>query len=145
MTAEAPPDLLLDGTRPWEGAALPLQPGQCVRGALGKRPSVVVPPAGLIVAVDRVRFENIDFVWKHTTASAAMIELRAGHGEFHGCTFQASAAASAAPAAIAWTHPAGAAAAGGASQRPVAIERLCVPWRGGGDRLPHAGAPWAWN
>ncbi len=82
-----------------------------MRGALGKRPSVVVPRGGLIVAVDRVRFENIDFVWTPATAAAAMIELRAGHGEFRGCTFQAVPAASAPPAAIAWVHPAAAAAA----------------------------------
>jgi hypothetical protein len=106
---EGPPDLLLDAKRPWEGTAMPLQPGQCVRGALGKRPSVAVPRGGLMVAVDRVRFENIDFVWTHATAAAAMIELRAGHGEFRGCTFQAAPAASPPPAAIAWLHPAAAA------------------------------------
>ena len=42
------------------------------RGA-GKRPSVVVPSGGLIVAVDRVRFENVDFVWKHPAAAGAII------------------------------------------------------------------------
>ena len=115
-----PPDLLLDAHKPWQGDAIRLQPGQCVRGTLG-RPSVMVPPGGLVVAVDRVRFENIDFVWKHPpAAAAAILQLRAAHGDFQGCTFQATATtattatttATAMPCAIAWTHPADAAAAG---------------------------------
>ena len=116
-----PPDLLLDANKPWEGDAMPLQPGQCVRGSLGRRPSVMVPPRGLVVAVDRVRFENIDFIWKHPpAAAAAIVQLRTAHGDFQGCTFQATATttamapttATAMPCAIAWTHPADAAAAG---------------------------------
>ena len=51
----------------------------------------MAPAGGLIVAVDRVCFENVDFVWKHPAAAAAMIGAsRAGHGEFRGCTFQAA-------------------------------------------------------
>jgi serine/threonine-protein kinase len=109
MASRGPPDLVLDGTTVLETVAL--QPGQCVRAPPGHRPTVAVPPGGLIVAMDRVRFENIDFVWRQPAiAAAAMVRLRAGHGEFQGCTFQAAGAA-ARPSAIAWTHPADAAAA----------------------------------
>jgi serine/threonine-protein kinase len=105
---DRPADLLLDGKTACERWML--QPGQRVRGAAGKRPTVAVPPAGLVVAADGVSFANIDFVWRHSAAQpGAIIQLRAAHGAFRGCTFQAAGAAR--PAAIAWTHPSGAAAA----------------------------------
>ena len=88
---------------------MPLRPGQCVRGARRKRPTLLVPPAGLVVAADGVRFENVDFVWRHAAAGGALVQLRAAGGEFHGCTFDATAAASL-PSAIAWTQPAAATA-----------------------------------
>jgi hypothetical protein len=105
--ADGPADLLLAAEKPLKLDSLPLRTGQCVRGALGKRPLVLVPVGGLLVSAEKVRFENIDFLWKHAgTGVAAIIQLRTGHAQFHGCTFQAATGTPAPPAAIAWTHPA---------------------------------------
>jgi len=109
----APTDLVLAAGGPLSIESLPLQAGQSVCGMPGERPLVMVPPAGLPVEAEDVRFENIDFLWNHrtgaegTTASgAAIIDLRAGRAEFRGCSFRSAHADVMPPAAIRWTHPA---------------------------------------
>jgi hypothetical protein len=100
------------------GESLELLAGQCVRGEPGRRPLLTVPRGGLVVRVENVRFENIDFVWDHasadssSTAGAALVHLQASRAEFHGCTFQSSVPPSATPApsvpfppAVRWTYP----------------------------------------
>ena len=112
--SETPPtDLVLGSGGPLSIESLPLRAGQCVRGMPGERPLVVVPPGGLPVEAEDVRFENIDFLWNHragaegTTASdAAIVDLRVGKAEFRGCSFRAARGDATPPAAIRWTHPA---------------------------------------
>ena len=59
-----------------------------------------MPANGLVVAVENVRFENVDFVWRHKPEEItsperhAFIELHGGQTEFVGCTFQAQAVGS---------------------------------------------------
>jgi hypothetical protein len=65
-----------------------------------------VPLSGLVVTADNVRFENIDFLWRGRatviTASdeQAIIDQRATHAEFVGCTFHALHSDSEGPIAI---------------------------------------------
>ncbi len=89
-----PEDLVLPDDRPWRGAQLDLKPGQRVRGAVGRRPLVSVPEAGLSIAVENVRFEGIDFRWEQPASrrgsplrSPAMVVLQAATIEFRGCSF----------------------------------------------------------
>jgi len=112
--SETPPtDLVLASGGPLGIESLPLQTGQTVRGAPGQRPLVLVPPGGLPVEAEDVRFENIDFLWNHRTGTAgttdrqtAIIDLRSGRAEFRGCSFRAAHGDAIPPAAIRWTHPA---------------------------------------
>jgi hypothetical protein len=110
--------LVLGSGGPVAGESLELLAGQCVRGEPGRRPLLTVPRGGLVVRVENVRFENIDFVWDHasadssSTAGAALVHLQASRAEFHGCTFQSSVPPSATPApsvpfppAVRWTYP----------------------------------------
>ena len=79
------------------GATLRLQSGTTVRGVGKKRPQIVTPPNGLVIAVDQVRFENVDFIWRQRAEEItsperhALVDVRAPHAEFSGCTFQALA------------------------------------------------------
>jgi eukaryotic-like serine/threonine-protein kinase len=79
------------------GNSLRLQPGTIVRGKESLRPRIVVPPNGLTVTADQVRFENVDFIWRPRPEEItspdrhALIELKTGAIEFAGCTFQAQA------------------------------------------------------
>jgi hypothetical protein len=87
------------------------QPGQRVSGHPARRSMVLVPPEGLVIEVEGVRFENLDFVWQETADAAAaarpaLIELRASGAEFRGCSFQTVRPGSYAPAAIRWVYPA---------------------------------------
>ncbi len=109
-----PPPLVLSAERPidWNSTAPTLHSGQTVRGRPGERPLVVVPPAGLVVAVDDVRFENVDFLWRPNSDApidperAALVELRASRACFAGCTFQAvGRGPNTRPVAIVWTGP----------------------------------------
>ena len=76
-------------------ATLRLQSGTTVRGVGKKRPQIVTPPNGLVIAVDQVRFENVDFIWRQRAEEItsperhALVDVRAPHAEFVGCTFQA--------------------------------------------------------
>jgi hypothetical protein len=79
---------------------LHLQTGEIVQGKNGGRARIVMPPGGLTLTADRVRFENIDFVW-HPKAEEitspdqhALVALQASHAEFEKCTFQAEAVGS---------------------------------------------------
>ncbi|OHB73276.1 MAG: hypothetical protein A2V70_20255 [Planctomycetes bacterium RBG_13_63_9] len=101
-----PRDLVLESDRPVEIDSLELHPGQCVRGAPGRRPLVVVPSTGLAIDVEDVRFENIDFVYDHPGGQqASVLRLHCGRAEFRGCSFRATGSASTLPAAIRWLHP----------------------------------------
>lgn len=98
-----------------------LRPGQIVCGRSGQRPVVIVPPQGLVVEPERVRFENVDFVGQAPTDAAAnsdgwstgatspdraaLVELRASAVAFQGCSFQANRGDSFPPVAIRWVHP----------------------------------------
>jgi hypothetical protein len=109
-----PRDLVLDGDKPQVVASLPLRPGQCVRGPSGRRTTVLVPAAGLIVDQEDVRFENIDFVWRQADAGTAsameptIVQLLASRAEFCGCSFRCEGASAAAVPvrAVHWVHPA---------------------------------------
>ena len=56
-------DLILPGGRPLRLASLALQAGQCVRGEDGQRPLLLVPEGGLVVQAEKIRFQNVDFLW----------------------------------------------------------------------------------
>jgi eukaryotic-like serine/threonine-protein kinase len=77
------------------GSTLRLTAGTIVRGKEGERPRVAMPANGLVITVENVRFENIDFVWRHKPEEItsperhAFVELHGGQTEFAGCTFQA--------------------------------------------------------
>ncbi len=75
---------------------------------------VLVPPGGLLVAAEDIRFENIDFAWVQPPDTVAdpermaMIDLRAARAVFSGCSFQAVALDQVgSPAAIRWSGPPG--------------------------------------
>src|SRR5262249_15037063 len=80
------------------GASLRLQPGVTVRGQNSQRVRILAPPTGVLVAMEDVRFENIDFIWRHRSERiiaperSAIIEQRSRSAEFVGCTFQAAEA-----------------------------------------------------
>jgi hypothetical protein len=80
------------------GATLHFSSGTTVRGIRKQRPQIVTPPNGLIVAADNIRFENVDFIWRERAEEInsperhALVDVRAGHAEFIGCTFQAVSA-----------------------------------------------------
>jgi hypothetical protein len=80
------------------GASLRLQPDAIVRGKNSQRVRVLVPPGGMIVTAENVRFENIDFIWRHRAERitaperTCMVEQRSRRVEFIGCTFQAAEA-----------------------------------------------------
>jgi hypothetical protein len=90
----------LSGATEIAGGTLRLPAGAIVRGKDGKRPRIAVPPSGLTISVDNVRFENVDFVWRQRPEEItspdrhALVELRSGQAEFAGCTFQAQAVGS---------------------------------------------------
>lgn len=103
--------LELDAGKLQQLAELPLSDGMTVRAPEGKRATITVPPGGLAVDVEDIRFENADFVSDAAPAgrrgqSAAMIGLRAFKARFTGCSFQSAGASKLAadrlPAAIGW-------------------------------------------
>ena len=107
-----PSDLVLGG-EPKSVATMVFEAGQSVRGPLGKRVTLAVPPDGLVVDKEDVRFENIDFVWREASAAhdakgqtPGIVRLLASRGEFRGCSFQCEDDARGAISAIRWVHPA---------------------------------------
>jgi hypothetical protein len=105
-------DLVLGSGGPLAVDVLAIKPGQRVHGGPGKRPMLMVPRAGLVVAAPDVRFENVDFTWDHpddpADGSAAIVRLQASGVEFRGCTFRSTRPAT---DAIRWIHPVDRAAA----------------------------------
>ena len=107
-----PEDLVLGSGGPLRIESLGLRPGQRVRGKPGTRPLVMVPRTGLVVGAVGVRFENVDFLWDHppgtgstTAGQPAMVDVRCGRAEFHGCSFRSTRRSSTPPVAVRWTHP----------------------------------------
>jgi hypothetical protein len=101
-------DLILPSGRPLSIASLELRAGQCVRGEGSQRPLLLVPANGLAVQAEKVRFQNVDFVWSdrgEAPAGSAVVRIGAARAEFQGCSFQASRSAAARPAAIRWMQP----------------------------------------
>lgn len=92
-----PEDLVLPSGKTVLRRGLALKAGQCVRGKQGQRPTISVPPGGLLVTREDIRFEGIDFVWEHEPEKsaagrqAAMLVVEAQSIEFRGCSFSAPA------------------------------------------------------
>ena len=70
------------------------------------------PAVGLIVVVEDLQFENVDFVWQPASDApidperATLIDLRAARASFSECTFQAALQPTGATvAAICWNGP----------------------------------------
>jgi serine/threonine protein kinase len=84
-----------------------LRPGQTVRSLPGRRARLEVTGAGLVVAVEDVVFEQIDFVYdaasNASANAAALIDVRARSIEFRNCTFQAVGPSSSAVSAVVWS------------------------------------------
>ena len=100
-------DLILPGGRPLRLALLVLQTGQCVRGEDGQRPLLLVAEGGLVVQAEKVRFQNVDFLWSGQSPHVppAIVRIEAARAEFQGCSFQASRSATVEPAALRWAQP----------------------------------------
>jgi len=133
--SETPSPLVLPAGKPQVAPRWQLQAGQTVRSQPGSRAMVLVPPGGLIVTAEDVRFENIDFAWAQLPRTIAdpenlaIIDLRAARATFQGCTFQAvSLEQLGGPAAIRWSGPRAAASDGRGELGPSGRVRLsgCV-------------------
>ncbi|MCC7087389.1 MAG: protein kinase [Pirellulales bacterium] len=80
------------------GSSLRLQVGAIVRGQSGQRVRILAPPSGVAVNAENIRFENVDFIWRHRSERitaperTAIVEQRSRTVEFIHCTFQAAAA-----------------------------------------------------
>jgi hypothetical protein len=100
------PIIEIESNAPLAAGSLRIQQGAVVRGKEESRLTVLVPLSGLAVTADNVRFENIDFLWRgRATVIAAsdeqaIIDQRATHTEFVGCTFHAIPSDSEGPIAI---------------------------------------------
>jgi serine/threonine-protein kinase len=123
VAPSAADDMILSSDEKLRLVELDLKPGRRVRGQGGKRPVVCVPPQGLAVACNDIRFDGIDFVWEAEQAvarkanrTAAMIKVEAQAIEFHGCSF--STTADSPPVAIAWT--------GAADNAPLAASEIVL-------------------
>ncbi len=109
-------DLILPSGRPLRLASLTLRAGQCVRGEGGQRPLLLVPEGGLLVQAEKIRFQDVDFLWpgqgkvrstedQSPLVQPAILRIEAARAEFQGCSFQASRSAAVEPAALRWTQP----------------------------------------
>jgi len=105
-------ELVLASGGPLSIDPIELKAGWRVRGRPGSRPLLAVPYGGLLVGVENVHFENIDFLWNHAKgdkpagSQPAVVHLSASRAEFSGCSFQSAGSTQLPPAAIRWTHPA---------------------------------------
>jgi serine/threonine-protein kinase len=106
------PLVLPSGRTEWSDIKSSLRSGQIVRGKAGERPLIAVPTSGIVLAVDDVQFDGIDFIWRPAPDAAidperlAVIELRAAKATFRDCTWSAAAdRRSGRPIAIRWTGP----------------------------------------
>ncbi len=110
------PDAAVDELVLSAGRARRLEPGElrrglCVRGEPGCRPLVLVPPGGLAVEPEGVRFENVDFLWNPPAGPVspppteeAIVHVLAARAEFQGCTFRGTDAGTRLPVAVRWTY-----------------------------------------
>jgi serine/threonine protein kinase len=104
-------DLILPSGRPLRLVSLTLRAGQCVRGEGCQRPLLLVPEGGLVVQAEKIRFQNVDFLWSGAAqdqsppSQPAILRIEAARAEFQGCSFQASRSAAVEPAALRWTQP----------------------------------------
>jgi serine/threonine protein kinase len=125
-------DLILPGGQPLRLASLTLRAGQCVRGEGRQRPLLLVPAGGLLVQSEKIRFQNVDFLWsgqeqfrkadfspprqtgrtevyptegRSSSAQPAIVRIEAARAEFQGCSFQASRSVVVKPAALQWAQP----------------------------------------
>lgn len=95
-SAAASPVIELQSGKETLASTLRLVPGAVVRGMGSARPVIAVPPAGLLLAVEDLRFENVDFVWRQrpevvtTPDRHAIVDMRCSRASFVGCTFQAA-------------------------------------------------------
>ncbi len=105
--------LWLPGDCAIPASALRLEPGQVVRPRSG-RARVAVLPRGLEVPVDRITFENIDFVADETAATSAatsntveptLVRLAGLEYSFIGCSFQSPVGRPQLCTAIQWRRP----------------------------------------
>jgi len=104
-TAASPSDLVLGREGAVQIDSLRPEPGQRVCGPPGGRAVVLVPPDGLSIDQEAIRFERIDFIGDAAAGQeAALVRLRAGRAAFQSCTFRASGQRASA-AAVRWTHP----------------------------------------
>jgi serine/threonine-protein kinase len=106
------PLVLPGGRTEWSDLQRSLRSGQVVRGKSGERPLIPVPTSGIVLAVEDVQFDGIDFIWRPAPDAAidperlALIELRAAKATFRDCTWSAAAdRRSGHPIAIRWTGP----------------------------------------
>jgi hypothetical protein len=92
----------------------------------------LAPPSGVIVAAEDVRFENVDFVWRNPPQrivapdQIAIVDQRARHTEFVGCTFQAAAAGTFGLPPALRMHAAGARSSTLAPACQVRLERCTI-------------------
>jgi eukaryotic-like serine/threonine-protein kinase len=103
--ATGPSDLVFDTEKPVEIGSLRLEAGQRVCASPGRRAAVLVPPGGLPVDAENVRFERIDFVGQPGAGQEwTLIHVRAGRATFEACTFRGTGPDEP-TAAVRWTHP----------------------------------------
>jgi serine/threonine-protein kinase len=101
--AVEPEVLVLPADKPVAADSLRLRAGVIVRGGQGQRARIMVPRTGLVVGVEDVRFENVDFVAERPDPEGTLVHLQAGRIEFLACRFERSAMGGG--SAICWTHP----------------------------------------
>ena len=107
--AVEPEVLVLPADKPVTAESLRLRAGMIVRCSADQRAQIVVPHTGLMVGVEDVRFENVDFVAERPNSGGApdqewsLVHLQAGRIEFRGCRFELTT--SGGGSAICWTHP----------------------------------------
>lgn len=88
-----------------------IKSGQTVRAPLGERSTLSMPLDGWAINLEDVHFENIDFVGDDSNAtgddqdSRTLINLRAAHATFVGCSFQSSRSERVSRTGIDWTPP----------------------------------------
>ncbi len=103
--AVSQPDRVLRGDNPVSLDPLELRSGQRVCGPPDGMAVVRVPPGGLAIGQECMRFERIEFVGEGDgERGAALIELRATRADFRQCVFRVEAGG-ASTAAVRWVEP----------------------------------------
>jgi serine/threonine-protein kinase len=97
-------EFLISAARPLAWEQVRPRAGQVVRARTGERAQVVLPAGGGTLAIDNLRFADIDFVVPALTASAqAALVVTARHVSFERCSFQSVSPASLTVAALHWS------------------------------------------